>query len=119
MISKATLKYIRISPLKARKIVNIVKNKPADVALNNLKFMPNKSAKLLSGVIKSAIANAVVKKPEIDADQLILQNVIINQGPVLKRFRAKARGRGTRILKRTSHISVYLTELNTKKSRRQ
>jgi large subunit ribosomal protein L22 len=78
-------------------------------ALNLLACMPQRSAKILGKVIRSAVANAD-QKPDIDVDSLSISNIIVNQGPSLKRFRARAMGRATRILKRTSHISVVLEE---------
>jgi large subunit ribosomal protein L22 len=106
---KASAKYIRISPRKVHKVVGAVKGKPVETALNNLKFMPQKAAGILEKVIRSAVANAD-QNPDIDIDLLIVRNVTADQGPTLKRWRARARGRATRILKRTSHISVILGE---------
>ncbi len=71
--------------------------------------MPQKAAGILEKVIRSAVANAD-QNPDIDIDLLVVRNVVADQGPVLKRWRARARGRATRILKRTSHITVILDE---------
>lgn len=109
MEAKAVVKYVRISPLKVRKLVGAVKGKPVDKGLNILKFMPQKGARTVEKVIRSAVANAD-QKPDVDVDDLIIQNITVDRGPVLKRFRARARGRGSRILKRTSHITVILAE---------
>jgi len=106
---KAVAKYVRISPNKVRKLVDSVKGKPVEKALDSLKFMPMKAAKIVEKTLRSAVANAD-QHPDIDVDNLIVRNIIADQGPTLKRFRARARGRGTRILKRTSHITVILTE---------
>jgi len=106
---KAVAKYVRISPNKVRKLVDSVKGKPVEKALDSLKFMPMKAAKIVEKTMRSAVANAD-QHPDIDVDNLIVRNIIADQGPTLKRFRARARGRGTRILKRTSHITVILTE---------
>jgi len=106
---KASAKYMRISPRKVHKVVGAVKGKPVETALNNLKFMPQKAAGILEKVIRSAVANAD-QNPDIDIDLLVVRNVTADQGPTLKRWRARARGRATRILKRTSHISVVLGE---------
>ncbi len=106
---KAVAKYIRISPRKVRKISGAVKGKPVEDALNTLQFMPQKAAYLLEKVIRSAVANAD-QNEGIDIDNLVVRNVVADEGPTLKRFRARARGRGTRILKRTSHITVVLAE---------
>ena len=106
---KAVAKYIRISPQKVRKIVGAVKGKPVETALNTLKFMPQKSAGLVEKVVRSAVANAD-QNENIDVDSLVVRNILVDQGPTLKRFRARARGRGSRILKRTSHITVIVAE---------
>ncbi len=106
---KASAKYMRISPRKVHKLVGAVKGQPVETALNTLKFMPQKAAGILEKVIRSAVANAD-QNPEIDIDLLVTRNVVADQGPTLKRWRARARGRGTRILKRTSHITVILDE---------
>lgn len=106
---RAVAKYIRISPQKVRLIIDVVKGKQVEAALDLLKFMPQKAAAIIEKVIKSAIANAD-QYPDIDVDSLVIRNIIADQGPTLKRFRARARGRGSRILKRTTHITVILAE---------
>ncbi|MFZ7124681.1 MAG: 50S ribosomal protein L22 [Desulfobacterales bacterium] len=105
---RAVAKFIRISPLKVRRIVGAVKGQPVETGISRLKFMPQKSAGILEKVLRSAVANADQK--DLDVDSLVIRNVIVDQGPSLKRFKARARGRGTRILKRTSHITVILAE---------
>ncbi|MBF0117592.1 MAG: 50S ribosomal protein L22 [Desulfobacterales bacterium] len=107
MVSRAVAKYIRISPRKVRYLVDAVKGKSVEQGLNILKFMPQKAAKLLDKVIRSAVANAN-QNEKIDVDDLNISNVIVDTGPMLKRFAARARGRGTRILKKMSHITVIL-----------
>jgi large subunit ribosomal protein L22 len=109
MEAKAITKYVRISPLKVRKLSGAVKGKPVETALNTLKFMPQKAAGIVAKTISSAVANAE-QNMNLDVDDLIVRNLIVDQGPSLKRFRARARGRGSRILKRTSHITVILAE---------
>ncbi len=107
---KAIAKFVRVSPTKVRKVAKAVKGKPAEDALNLLGYMPQRSAKILATVIRSAVANAD-QKPDIDVDSLSISNIIVNQGPSLKRFRPRAMGRATKILKRTSHITVFLVEV--------
>lgn len=106
---RAVAKYVRISPRKVHKIVDAVKGKPVEAGMSILKFMPQKSAALVEKVVRSAVANAE-QNSNIDIDDLVIRNVIADQGPTLKRFKARARGRGTRILKRTAHITVILAE---------
>jgi large subunit ribosomal protein L22 len=106
---RAVAKYVRISPQKVRKLIDAVKGKPVEEGLNLIKFMPQKAASIVEKTIRSAVANAD-QLANMDVDSLVIQNITADQGPTLKRFRARARGRGTRILKRTSHITVVLSE---------
>ncbi len=106
---RAAAKYVRISPQKVRKLIDAVKGKPVEDGLDLLKFMPQKAASIVEKTIRSAVANAD-QIPDMDVDSLVIQNITADQGPTLKRFKARARGRGTRILKRTSHITVILSE---------
>jgi large subunit ribosomal protein L22 len=106
---KASARYVRISPQKVRMLADAVKGKPVERALETLRFMPQKGAAIVEKVLRSAVANAD-QQPDVDIDDMIVSNLTADQGPTLKRFRARARGRGTRILKRTSHITVVLTE---------
>lgn len=106
---RAVAKYVRISPTKVRRVATTIKGKPVEDALNLLGYMPQRSAKILAKVIRSAVANAD-QKPGIDVDSLSVSNIAVNQGPSLKRFRPRAMGRTTRILKRTSHVTIVLAE---------
>jgi large subunit ribosomal protein L22 len=106
---RAVAKYIRISPNKVRMLVDTIKGKPVEDGLNILKFMPQKAAGIVEKTIRSAVANAD-QHEDIDIDALVIKNVIADQGPSMKRFRARARGRATKILKKTSHITVILED---------
>ncbi|GAB6907147.1 50S ribosomal subunit protein L22 [Desulfosarcina cetonica] len=106
---RATQRYVRISPQKVRMIADTIKGKPAGAVINALKFMPQKSAGIVEKIVRSAVANAD-QNTSIDVDDLVVRNLFVDQGPSLKRFKARARGRGARILKRTSHITVVLSE---------
>jgi len=106
---KAVARYVRISPQKVRKIVGAVKGKPVEVGINSLKFMPQKAAAIVEKTLRSAVANADHNN-ELDVDALFIKNITVDQGPSLKRFRARARGRGSRILKKTSHITVVVAD---------
>ncbi|MEA2061508.1 MAG: 50S ribosomal protein L22 [Thermodesulfobacteriota bacterium] len=106
---RAITKFVRISPYKLRAPVEILKGKQVDEALNLLKFMPLKAAKIIYKTLSSAVANAE-HNHELDVDELVVRNIIVDQGPTLKRFRARARGRGARILKRSSHITVIVED---------
>lgn len=106
---KAVARYVRISPRKVRKIVGAVKGKPVEAGINSLKFMPQKAAAIVEKTLRSAVANADHNN-ELDVDALFIKNITVDQGPSLKRFRARARGRGSRILKKTSHITVVVAD---------
>jgi len=106
---RAIARYVRISPMKVRMLADAIKGKPVEKALEMLRFMPQKGAGIVEKVLRSAVANAD-QHPDLDIDNLVVGNLLADGGPMLKRFRARARGRGTRILKRTSHVTVILTE---------
>jgi large subunit ribosomal protein L22 len=109
MEAKAKLKNVRLSPQKARWVVDMVRGKRVQDALNTLKFSPQKAAGVLATLVGSAVANAE-QKGVSDVDQLYIKTIFVDQGPVLKRFLPRAQGRATRIRKPTSHITVVLDE---------
>jgi len=109
MEAKALARYIRISPQKARLIADLVRGQRVETAINTLRFMPKKGARILRQVIESAVANAS-QNEAIDVDTLYVKKIYIDGGPMLKRITPRAMGRATRILKRTSHITVVLDE---------
>lgn len=106
---RAVSKYLRISPSKARLVADLVRSKNVGDALTILKFTPKKGARLLSKTLRSAMANAENTK-SMDMDGLYVKEIYVDEGPRLKRWRPRAMGRATRILKRTSHITVVLGE---------
>ncbi len=109
MESKAVGKHIRISPQKARLVADVVRGQDVEKAINTLRFMPKKGARILRKIIESAVANAS-QDESIDVDTLYVKTIFIDGGPTLKRMRPRAMGRANRILKRTSHITVVLDE---------
>lgn len=109
MEAKALARQIRISPQKARLIADLVRGKRVESALNTLRFMPKKGARILRKVIESALANAS-QNEAIDVDTLYIKTIYIDGGPMLKRIMPRAQGRAARILKRSSHITVVLDE---------
>ncbi len=109
MEAKAVSRYARVSPLKVMKVSAAVQGKPVEAALHILKFMPQQAAKRLEKIIRSAVANAD-QKPDLDVDRLVVRTITADDGPMLKRWGTKARGRGTRIQKPTCHITVVLAE---------
>ena len=106
---RATAKYMRVSPRKARLVADNIKGRGVEEALNILRFTPKKSAELIRKVLSSAVANAG-QLPGVDIDTLKVSQVIINEGPTWKRIMPRAMGRAYRILKRTSHITVIVAE---------
>ena len=103
------LKYAHISPQKCRLVADVVRGKPVGNAINTLKYMPKKGADLVRKVLESAVANAE-HNHGADIDELKVALIHIDAAPVLKRFAARAKGRGTRIVKRNSHITVAVSD---------
>ncbi|HEX4925691.1 MAG TPA: 50S ribosomal protein L22 [Bdellovibrionales bacterium] len=106
---KARLKHARVSAQKARLVADLVRGKDVNDALRILTFLPKKSAVLVKKLIESAVANAG-QKETIDADNLYVKTIYVDQGPVMKRFMPRAQGRATEIRKKMSHINVVLDE---------
>ena len=109
METVAKLSHARISPQKVRLVADQVRGLPIEQALQILTFSPKKAAVLVKKVLESAIANAE-HNDGTDIDELKVSAIYVDQGPTMKRMRARAKGRGTRILKRTSHITVAVAE---------
>jgi len=106
---RAVAKYIRVSPRKVRLIMDQLRGKRVEEALNALTFAPQKSARIVKKLINSAVANAE-ENSHIDVDTLYIKRLYADEGPTLKRFRPRAMGRASRIRKRTSHLTVILDE---------
>ena len=107
MEARAILRYARISPQKCRLVADTVRGEVVSKALNTLKFMPKKGADLVHKVLWSAVENAQNNKGA-DVDELKVTSIMVDAAPTLKRFGSKAKGRGTRIVKRNSHITVVV-----------
>lgn len=107
MEAKAILRTARISPQKARLVADQVRGLPVARAADLLQFSDKKAAAMIRKVLWSAISNAE-NNLGADIDELKITSIMVDEGPVLKRFMARAKGRGTRILKRTSHITVVV-----------
>ena len=108
METKAQAKYIRIAPRKVQVIIPAIKGRKVEEAISILQFMPRKGARILQKVLHSAVANAEQNK--VDIDTLVVKTILVDGGPTLKRFMPRAMGRANPILKRTSHITVFLEE---------
>ncbi|WP_029936139.1 50S ribosomal protein L22 [Thiomicrospira pelophila] len=105
----ATHKFARISPQKARLVADLIRGKDVESAVNILSFSGKKAADLMKKVLNSAIANAE-NNEGADVDELKVTAVYVDEGPLMKRMRARAKGRGNRIIKRMSHITVTVSE---------
>ncbi len=106
---QAKLKMVRRSPQKMRLVADMIRGEKVDRALNILKFSPKVSAKHLLKLLDSAIANAE-DRGDMDTENLYVKMINVDGGPMVKRFRPRAMGRATRILKRTSHVTLELEE---------
>lgn len=109
MATLAKHKYAAISAQKVRLVADQIRNQPVERALNTLNFSTKKGAALIRKVLESAIANAE-HNDGADIDELKVAAICVDEGPTHKRWRARAKGRGTRILKRTCHITVTVAE---------
>ena len=105
---QAKHRYARISSRKARLVADMIRGRDVQDALNMLKFTPNRAAVMVSKVLTSAVANA--NENEADMDRLFVEQAFVDEGPTIKRWRPKDRGRAHPIMKRTSHITVVVEE---------
>jgi large subunit ribosomal protein L22 len=110
IVSRATLRNTRTTPQKSRRVVNIIRGERADTALTTLKFANQEVAGEIYQLVNSAVASAKLKNPTLrDASELWVAEALVDEGFTLKRFRPRAQGRGYRINKRTSTITVVLS----------
>ena len=106
---RAVARYVRISPQKVRLVMAQVRGKKVEDALGLLTFAPQKGARILKKLVDSAVANAQ-ENADMDVDNLYISKIYADEGPTLKRWRPRALGRASKILKRTSHLTVVLDE---------
>ncbi|MGQ0621832.1 MAG: 50S ribosomal protein L22 [Panacagrimonas sp.] len=109
MHTQAVLKFVRLSPMKGRLVADLVRGKKVDEALNILKFSNQRAAGILKKVLDSAIANAE-NNNGADVDELKVSEILVDEGPTMKRTLPRAKGRADRILKRTSHITIRVSD---------
>lgn len=109
MEAKATLRYARITPRKAKRVIDLIRGKKAGAALIALRFMPYRGSLFVEKLLKSAMANAEQKRVASPED-MIISRAFVGQGPVMKRVEPRAMGRANIIRKRTSHITLILSE---------
>ncbi|MEJ5913818.1 50S ribosomal protein L22 [Pseudokineococcus sp. 1T1Z-3] len=112
MEAMAKARYVRVTPQKARRVVDLVRGRRTPDALAVLAFAPQAASEPVRKVVESAIANARVKADEVgeafDERELVIASAFVDEGPTMKRFRPRAQGRAARINKRTSHITVVV-----------
>jgi large subunit ribosomal protein L22 len=117
MEARARARYIRVTPRKARRVVNLIRGMPAEEAQAVLAFAPQSASDHVGKVLASAIANAGRGTDRVDAGRLRVSRAWVDEGPTLKRFRPRAQGRGYRINKRTSHITVIVSDVTKERTR--
>ncbi|BDG62225.1 50S ribosomal protein L22 [Caldinitratiruptor microaerophilus] len=109
MEAKAVARYVRIAPRKCRVVIDLIRGKRVDEALNILRFVPKRASVPIAKVVKSAAANAE-HNYNMNRDRLVITKAYVDQGPTLKRYHPRQRGQAFPILKRTSHITVVVEE---------
>jgi len=114
--ARAIARHVRVSPMKARRVVNLVRGLPAKEALTVLQFAPQSASEPVYKVLASAIANAE-NNERLDGDSLLVAEAYVDEGPTLKRFRPRAQGRAYRIRKRTCHITVVVESVSVAQTR--
>jgi large subunit ribosomal protein L22 len=111
IVSRAAGKYVKIGSQKCQLVTDLIRDRYVGEALTILRFSKKKKASaIVEKVLRSAIANAQQKTPDIDVDNLYISKIFVNQGPQMKRWKAAPMGRAARILKRTSHVHISLEE---------
>ena len=111
--ARATAKFVRVTPMKARRVIDLIRGKDAADALNILRFAPQAASEPVGKVLASAIANAE-NNLDLDPRTLVVTTAYADEGPTLKRFQPRAQGRAFRIRKRTSHITIEVTSVSDK-----
>jgi large subunit ribosomal protein L22 len=108
----AKLRYSTVTPMKARRVIDLVRGLPADEALAILRFAPQSASEPIYKVLESAVANAkftaATRNERLEVEDLVVSEAYVDEGPTLKRFRPRAQGRAYRIRKRTSHITIVV-----------
>ncbi|HET8598980.1 MAG TPA: 50S ribosomal protein L22 [Segeticoccus sp.] len=114
MEAKAQARHVRVTPMKARRVVDLIRGKRASEAVAVLQFAPQSASEPVRKVLESAIANARVAADQaataFDERTLVVSAAYVDEGPTMKRFRPRAQGRANRINKRTSHITVHVSQ---------
>ncbi len=112
--ARAQARYVRVTPMKARRVIDLVRGMSADKALAVLRFSPQSASEPVYKVVASAVANARFAAEQesrrLDVEELVVREAYVDEGPTLKRFRPRAQGRAFRVRKRTSHITVIVAQ---------
>jgi large subunit ribosomal protein L22 len=112
IVGRAVARYVRMSPMKVRRVIDLVRGMPATEATAIMKFDPHSASEPVGKLLGSAVANAEhlahVRNQRLDPDDLVIIEAYVDEGPTLKRFRPRAQGRAYRIRKRTSHITIIV-----------
>jgi large subunit ribosomal protein L22 len=120
VIGRATARYVRMSPMKTRRVIDLVRGMPATDAVAIVKFDAHAASEPVGKVLASAIANAEhlahVRNQRLDPDDLVVTEAYVDEGPTLKRFRPRAQGRAFRIRKRSSHITIVVAPTLSEKT---
>ena len=119
MEARANLRYLRITPRKVRVVADLIRGKNVNAALAQLAYVEKRAAEPLAKLLRSAVANAEqsAKDQSLDVDRLLVAEVMVDQGPSLRRYMPRAMGRAFKILKKTSHISLTISDETSKKKR--
>ena len=118
MEARAQARYVRVTPMKARRVIDLIRGLPAAEAQAILHFAPQAASEPVGKVLDSAIANAT-NNFKLDPDTLVVREAYVDEGPTLKRFRPRAQGRAYRIRKRTSHITVVVESVTADSARKK
>src|SRR5256885_14196937 len=120
MEAKASLRYLRITPRKVRVVADLIRGKNVNAALAQLTFVEKRAAEPLAKLLRSAVANAeqAAKDQNLDVDQLTVKELMVDQGPSLRRFMPRAMGRAFKVLKKTSHISLTISDEVSKQKKK-
>ena len=111
MQARSLARYVRSSPRKMRRVVDVVRGEPVQKALSVLSFMPQSASVPVMKTLKSAVANAInIAGPNLHMEDLYVKEAYVNQGPTMKRFRPRAMGRAFRIRKRSSHLTIVVAD---------
>ncbi len=108
MQAKAIARHVRCSPQKANQVLKLIRGKSVEEATDILNFTEKRVARTINKTLKSAVSNAVEQESDLEIEALVVERALVGDGPTMKRFRARAQGRGFPILKRTSHITIVV-----------